>query len=81
MLKVIPGIVRGTTIELRERVGVADGSEVEVTVRVKHSQRPWGEGILRSAGAMAEHWTQDDDRILAEIERDRKRSSGREIPE
>lgn len=81
MQKVLHGIVRGATIELRENLGLADGEEVEVTVRVQRSHRPWGEGILRSAGAMAAHWTEEDDRILEEIERERKRSSRREIPE
>jgi hypothetical protein len=49
--KTIRGRVRGKTIELDEVPGVADGEEVEITVKPAKPKRPWGEGIKRSAGA------------------------------
>ena len=57
------------------------GQQVEVKIRVM-SQRnePWGEGIKRCAGILADEWTEEDDRILEEIYQDRKRPS-RRIPE
>ena len=81
MLKSIHGVVHGKTIELKEEIGLVDGQEIEITVRAVRPKGKWGEGILRSAGAMAPYWTEEDDRILDEIYRDRKRSSHREIPE
>jgi hypothetical protein len=77
------GVIHGKTIELVEDLGLTEGQEVDVVVRVR-KQRPeseWGQGILNSAGAMAPFWTADDDRILAEIEQDRRQPSTREIPE
>jgi hypothetical protein len=70
MSSVIHGIVHGNTIELRESPGVPDGQEVEVVVRAIEPGRPWGEGILRSAGVLSDdpHW----DDIMAEIQRERK---------
>ena len=38
-------------------------------------------GTETAAGMMAEHWTEEDDRILESIERDRHRPSTRELPE
>ncbi len=38
-------------------------------------------GTETAAGMMAEHWTEEDDRILEAIERDRHRPSTRELPE
>jgi hypothetical protein len=81
MIKLIHGVAHGKTIELKEDIGLAEGQEVEISVRVVSPQGKWGEGILRSAGAMAPYWTEEDDRILDEIYHDRKRSSRREIPE
>jgi len=58
MTKTIHGIVHGRTIELDEDLGVAEGQPVEVQVKVSRSTRPWGGGILRTAGALADdpHW-------------------------
>jgi hypothetical protein len=77
----IHGKIHGKTIELDEDVGFADGEEVDVIVKPAKSKRPWGEGIKRSAGALADSWTEEDDRILEEIQEDRKRATHREIPE
>ena len=75
------GLIRGKTIELADDLGLADGQEVEVIVRVRPSRAEQEQAIRRSAGAMAPFWTPEDDEILAEIERLRKQPSGREISE
>jgi hypothetical protein len=81
MTKVVNGKVHGKTIELTEDLGLAEGQEVEVQVTVSAPTKKWGEGLLRCAGALANEWTEEDDRILAEIHDDRKRDTRREIPE
>ncbi len=55
MTKTMHGIVHGRSIELDEDLGVADGQEVEVQVRVipKTPRKP-GEGFLRTEGALAD---------------------------
>lgn len=55
--------------------------EVQAGVAPPAGQHAWGEGIRRSAGALADRWTEEDDRVLAEIQADRKRATGREIAE
>ena len=55
MNKTIHGRVHGKTIELDEDLGVADGQAVELQVKVVPPDRPWGEGILRSAGGWADY--------------------------
>ncbi|QEH32584.1 hypothetical protein OJF2_10610 [Aquisphaera giovannonii] len=64
------GVIRGKTIELKEDLGMAEGQEVEVRVEAVPPTRPWGDGILRSAGAMADD--PDFDGIMEEIHRARK---------
>jgi hypothetical protein len=81
MTKSIHGRIHGKTIELDEDLGIGDGEEVEVIVRPVKGKRPWGEGIKCSAGALADCWTKEDDRILKEIQEDRKQLTHREIPE
>ena len=70
MTKTVHGTVHGKTIELDEDLGVAEGQEVEVQVRVIPPARKWGEGILRTAGALVDdpYW----DAIMEEIHRARK---------
>ncbi|MHB1422690.1 MAG: hypothetical protein ACYC3I_05735 [Gemmataceae bacterium] len=70
MTKVIHGKVHGRTIELTEDLGLAEGQDVEVQVKILPSARKWGEGILRTAGALADDpsW----DAIMEEIHRQRK---------
>ena len=80
-MSTIHGKAQGRTIVLDEPLGLPLGQDVEVVVTPVASRRPWGEGIRRSAGALAETWSGEDDRILAEIHEDRKRASSREIPE
>ena len=81
MTKTVHGVIHGKTIELEENPGVAEGQEVEITIRPIPNRTPWGEGLLRCAGALASDWTDEDDRILEEIHADRKRDTRREIPE
>lgn len=81
MEKTVQGHVHGKTIQLVEELGLREGQQVELVVRVLPPKHHWGEGILRSAGAMAPFWTEEDDRILEEIYQDRIRPSRREIPE
>jgi hypothetical protein len=71
MTKTMHGIVHGRSIELDEDLGVADGQEVEVQVRVipKTSRKP-GEGFLRTEGALADdtEW----DTIMQQVHQARK---------
>ena len=81
MTKVIHGKVRGRTIELAEDLGLAEGQEVEVSVRTipaAVNRRP-GEGLLQTEGALADdpHW----DGIMDEIHRERKNDTRRETLE
>ena len=51
MTKTIHGKIHGKTIELDEDLGVADGQEVEVQVKViPKAARTAGEGFLRTRG-------------------------------
>ena len=70
MTKILHGRVHGRIIELDEDLGVADGQQVEVQVTFAQPTRKWGEGILRTAGALADdpHW----DAIMEEIHNARK---------
>jgi hypothetical protein len=79
MNKTLQGIVRGRTIELDDDPGIEEGRKVEVLLRVGQLPGPpprWQPSSRESAaGMMAEHWSDEDDRILEEIHRDRKRDS------
>lgn len=78
MTKVVLGKVRGRTIELTADLGLAEGQEVEVQVKVLPPAKKWGEGILRSAGALADD--QQWDAVMDAIHRERKRER-RTLPE
>ena len=67
------GIANGNTIQIKDDLGLADGEQVDVTVA--QVERPvaepvWGEGLRRCAGALADSWTEEDDRILEQIHRE-----------
>ena len=79
MVRQVQGVIHGRTIELSEDPGVADGQQVEITIRAVPTPRPWGEGLRRCAGAFAADWTEEDDRILEEIQQERKRDSREDI--
>jgi hypothetical protein len=68
--KLARGVVHGKTIELTKDLGLAEGQEVEVQVRVVVAGRTWGEGILRSAGILADDPEWDD--IMEQIDRQRR---------
>jgi hypothetical protein len=70
MTKIIQGTVHGKTIELEEDLGVADGQQVEVQVKIVPPTKKWGEGILRSAGGWADY--PEMDAIMEKIQQDRK---------
>ena len=89
MTKTMHGRVRGKMIELDEELGVLDGQEVEVQVRImKPKKEPpgpppgWQPGRpSATAGLLADLWTEEDDRILREIYEDRKHETRRGVPE
>jgi hypothetical protein len=70
MTRIVHGIVHGRTIELNEDPGVPEGQDVEVQIKVIAPPRKSGEGILRTAGALADdpHW----DAIMEEVHQARK---------
>lgn len=78
MSKIILGKIHGRTIELSEDPGLAEGQAVEVQVKVVSPAEKWGEGIRRTAGALANdpEW----DTVMAAIHRERKRER-RPLPE
>jgi hypothetical protein len=80
MTKTLHGKVHGKIIELDEDLGVAEGQEVEVQVKVilKSARKP-GEGFLRTEGALAddEEW----DAIMEEIHKARKVERRPQIPD
>lgn len=71
MNKIIEGIVHGRTIELLEDPGVGDGLKVQVVLSVQDADEGRGDGIRRTAGALADdpHW----DAIMADVQASRKR--------
>ncbi len=55
MIKTLHGIVHGKIIELDEDLGVADGQDVEVQVKIlRHSADPMSEGLARVYGFLGE---------------------------
>ena len=50
MVKTVQGIVHGKTIKLQEDLGVAEGQQVEIQVKVVPAAMPWGEALRRCAG-------------------------------
>lgn len=71
MTKTLGGTVHGNTIELVGYIGIADGQEVEVQVKViPKSSLKTGDGFLRTEGALAED--EEWDAIMEEIYEARK---------
>jgi hypothetical protein len=78
--KTLHGIVNGRTIELSEEPGVPTGQQVEVVVTaVPQNGSTWGEGLRRCAGALANDWSDEDDRVLQVIYDDRKQDARPEL--
>ena len=82
MVKLMNGTIRGQSVELDGEIGLPEGTRVEVVLRdpVEIRKQRLQEILDRTPG-IAEWWTAEDDRILAEIEADRHRPSTRELPE
>jgi hypothetical protein len=82
MKRVMQGVVHGRTIELDNDPGIDDGRTVDVVLLPKEqSGLPPGwtpGGTQTAAGMMADHWTDEDDRIFEQIYQDRRRDSRRE---
>ncbi|NLF06612.1 MAG: hypothetical protein GX594_01345 [Pirellulaceae bacterium] len=82
---VLHGTVRGRTVELDRDPGIEENRVVEVILRTKQLPGPppaWEPGSKETtAGMLANAWTPEDDRILIEINEDRRRSAFREAPE
>jgi hypothetical protein len=72
MSRTVHGKIHGKTIELDEDPGLAEGQDVQIILKVVRTQRTWGEGILRTAGALVDDPYWDD--IMEEIYQDRKRN-------
>ena len=70
MSKTILGRVHGKTIELNEDLGIAEGQQVEVQVKIVQPPIAWGEGIRRSAGGWADY--PEMDAVMDKIQRDRR---------
>ena len=81
MTRTIHGKIHGKTIELDEDLGVPEGQEVEIQVKIIPVTKQWGEGLRRCAGSLVQEWTEEDDRILEAIHQDRKRDTRKELAE
>jgi len=85
MIRIVQGIVHGKMIQLDAETGWEDGRKVEVILRADGLPGPppgWKpENCETAAGMMASTWSEDDDRILEEIQRQRKQDFGRAVSE
>jgi hypothetical protein len=82
MTKIVHGIVHGKTIEIDQELGLADGQRVEVAIQVTvvaSGPEPWGEGLRRCAGALADIPGLDED--MEQILAQRKTARFREVLE
>ena len=66
----VTGTVHGNTIVLTSTPSGFEGQQVEVTIRPAPSERKWGEGILRSAGALADFPELDE--LMSQVRAHRK---------
>lgn len=81
MTKTLHCVVRGKMIEFDEDLGVVDGQEVQIQVTMLRPKKRlpgpppgWQPGqSSKTAGALADSWTEEDDRVLEGIYQDRKR--------
>ena len=79
MSEVIHGVIHGKTIHLEEQPGMSDGQAVEVVLRPVSPQKPWGEGLKRCAGALAN--CPEMDQAMELIQRERKQDTRPGLPE
>lgn len=92
-METLSGIIHGNTIELSSVPRVADGERVIVTIQpakgigeldapsVLPGPPPKWQPGKSVGGCLADVWTDEDDRILAEIERERQSATFREVDE
>jgi hypothetical protein len=72
------GTIQGNMIVVDENLGLNTGEKVEFQI-IRKPLRPIDpDGFRRAAGALADEWTEEDDRILEKIYLDRKRKSNRD---
>ncbi len=79
MVRQVQGVIHGKTIELDQDPGIAEGQRVDVQLRESSPARPWGEGILRSAGIAAD--VPGFDEAFEQVQRDRELATLRDAPE
>jgi hypothetical protein len=70
-----PAVIHGKMIELEVDPGLPEGQRVEVVILPVPRQPEPGEGILRTAGSMADE--PEFEAIMAEVERERRTASSR----
>jgi hypothetical protein len=80
MTRTLHGKVCGKTIELDEELGIDEGQEVEIQLKLMSvpAKTP-GEGFLRTEGALAED--EEWDGIMEEIYKARKVERSSPLPE
>ena len=84
MVRHVQGIIHGTTIELKENPGLADGVEIEVTLlprRVADGPGLDVPGERTTAAGMLAHLPPEVDEEIGAIICDRKNRGFREIPQ
>ncbi len=81
MDQVLTGTVHGNTIVLDHPLPVPDGQAVEVVLHDRRSTSVVPAPRSGTSHSPPAWWTDDDDRILAEIYETRKRSARPEIEE
>ncbi|HEY2412686.1 MAG TPA: hypothetical protein VGI40_10610 [Pirellulaceae bacterium] len=79
MEQLVTGTINGKTIVFNEPLGIPDGEPVQVVIRPLPGKRSPGDGIRNSAGVLAFEFTDEDQRILDEIQAARHCSDQREI--
>ena len=80
MTRIHHGKVRGQSIEISDELGLCDGQQVEVHLRLlPNGSRKPGEGYLRTEGALAEdtEW----DAVMDEIHKSRRAERQSAIPD
>jgi hypothetical protein len=75
------GVIHGNIIELQNNPGFQEGQKVDVILKAVFPQQDSGKEPRHPPGSRTLNWTEQDDRILAELYRQRRADTGREIPE
>ena len=79
MQQIVTGTVHGKTIVVDTPLGVSEGQQVEVVVRTVEPLQTCGEGAKNSVGGEADYWTEEDDRIMDQIYRERHNETKRDL--